>query len=61
MASNDYISWTHVLPSVAGTSSAGLDDGDLFLFKDYNIGDEVIPVDVEDSGEAALMESFEES
>ena len=34
----------------------GLDAGDLDLCKEFNIGDEVTPVDVEDGAEAELVE-----
>ena len=40
---------------------SNLDAGDLRLFKDFNIGDEVTPVEAEDGDEATLMEPFEKS
>ena len=48
-------------PSELVFQECGFDAGDLGLFENLDIGDEVAPVDVEDGVEATLMEALEES
>ena len=38
-----------------------LDAGDLYLFKDFNVGNKVIPAYVRGATEAAQVDRFEES